>query len=311
MARSIRVPGVADIRKVDDRVTLRALGADPGLDRRFDDTGPAANRVLVGRVNEALRVDGKPLPSVAPRGDAERAQKPAGAAQAARPRRPLWDADTLAALVAAVRGERARTRSVPATQQAVGRLFNTAMSATPKASGRARSRRCGAHAQSDRVCSLLRATGKLRRSRRLLADRVNGDLAGVHGTGIADAQHGARLREDARVVARSGASGPRPTTPCKACLFAPETVLRQATAHASTVAGEVKPGTLVLLELDKISASTRDAETVFMAGTWAECPAMHFVPALYRAVWEGALRPRRRRNGHERRHLHARSSSAT
>ena len=33
----------------------------------------------------------------------------------------------------------------------------------------------------------------------------------------------------------------------------------------------------------------RDPETVFMAGTWAECPAMNFVPALYRAVWEAAL----------------------
>jgi hypothetical protein len=25
-----------------------------------------------------------------------------------------------------------------------------------------------------------------------------------------------------------------------------------------------------------------------MAGTWAECPAIAFVPALLRAVWDGA-----------------------
>ena len=44
-----------------------------------------------------------------------------------------------------------------------------------------------------------------------------------------------------------------------------------------------------LFELGRISESMRDPETVFMAGTWAECPAMNFVPALYRAVWEAAL----------------------
>src|SRR5262245_21528704 len=121
--RSIRVPGLADIRKVDDRQGLRAAAGDPNLDRRFDDAGPAPNRMLVGRVNGALRVDGKPLPSVAPRGDAERAK----GQQALRERLsggPLWEADTLAALVAAVRGETGADAIGPATQQAVGRLFS-------------------------------------------------------------------------------------------------------------------------------------------------------------------------------------------
>src|SRR5205807_1842273 len=75
----------------------------------------------------------------------------------------------------------------------------------------------------------------------------------------------------------------------KQCLFAPPTVLRQATAPGQTVAGEVRTGTLMLFALDTIRKTSPDAETVFMAGTWAECPALLFVPALYRAVWDGAV----------------------
>ena len=35
--------------------------------------------------------------------------------------------------------------------------------------------------------------------------------------------------------------------------------------------------------------AARNAEAVFMAGTWAECPAGAFVAALMRAVWVGAI----------------------
>jgi hypothetical protein len=45
----------------------------------------------------------------------------------------------------------------------------------------------------------------------------------------------------------------------------------------------------VLLELEKAREASPDAVTVFMAGTWAECPAGAFVAALLRAVWDGAL----------------------
>jgi len=85
--------------------------------------------------------------------------------------------------------------------------------------------------------------------------------------------------------------GPRPSTDeaVKRCMFAPPTVLRQATARGQSVAGEMRKGTLLLFELETIRATSPDAESVFMAGTWAECPALLFVPALYRAVWDGAI----------------------
>jgi hypothetical protein len=57
----------------------------------------------------------------------------------------------------------------------------------------------------------------------------------------------------------------------------------------ATIAGEVRPGTLVVLELDAARARTPGRDVELMTGTWAQCPAAAFVPALLRAVWERAV----------------------
>jgi len=134
---------------------------------------------------------------------------------------------------------------------------------------------------------MLHLSGRLARSRRLLARRVAGDLAAVHGTGVA-VHNMVRGFETMRELWRAQ---PRPAVDevLRASLFAPKTVLRQATAPGGTVVGEVRPGTLVLVELDKLRERSPDAEAVFMAGTWAECPAAAFVAALMRATWDGAI----------------------
>src|SRR5262249_59328413 len=96
--------------------------------------GPLINRILVQRIRSVLRIDGMPLPSVAPRGDAQRSRAqdmlrrrldPAGGT-------PLWDEETIAGLVGAVRRVPGAPALGPATQQAVGRLFATDYKASPK-----------------------------------------------------------------------------------------------------------------------------------------------------------------------------------
>jgi len=93
------------------------------LDRRFEKRGPLVNRLLMGTVTGALQVDGKPLPP------SRRAETRARHEQQALRQRldpaikPLWDADTLAALVAAVSGRASADTIGLAAQQAVGRLF--------------------------------------------------------------------------------------------------------------------------------------------------------------------------------------------
>jgi hypothetical protein len=287
MARSVRIPWLIDLKRVDDKIELRALSADQGLDRRFEARGPLINRMLINRVNGALRFDGKPLPAVAPRNDADRANSQ----QALRKRLdggPHWDRETVAALVGAVRGKSAAGTIGPAAQQAVGRLFDPAYVGDAESFAAARDLDDAVRTRNPLRWIMLHLTGRLRRSRRLLSDRVKGDLAGVHGSGIA-VHNMVRGFEMMREL--WSAPGPRPSADAAVtrCLFAPATVLRQATARASTTAGEVRPGTLVLYQLGAMRERTPDAETVFMAGTWAECPAMNFVPGLLRAVWQGAV----------------------
>jgi hypothetical protein len=285
--RSIRIPFLIDLKRADTEPDIRALVPDHRLDRDFLSRGPLVNRMLVGRIDEALRVDGKPLPSVAPRGDPERARSQAALHARLDPAKgPLWDDETLGRLVGAVRGS-AGADIGPAAQQAVGRLFDKHYVGDADSFQAAKDLDDAVHAVNPVRLFMLKRLGQLRRSRRLLTERVNGDLAGVHGTGIA-VHNIVRGLEHMRELWRRA---PRPSADevVRACLFAPKTVLRQATGKGGTIAGDVRPGTLVLLELEKARGVSPSAETVFMAGTWAECPAGAFVAALIRAVWEGAL----------------------
>jgi hypothetical protein len=288
MARSIRIPFIADLKKVSSQAEVRALAANADLDRRFETCGPLINRVLMRTITGNLQLDGKPLPAVAPRGDAFRAKDQKELRRRLDPaQRPLWDDETLAALVAAVTGRADADVIGPAAQQAVGRLFVPTYVGDAESFAAARDLDDAVHSRNPIRRLLLHATGRLRRSRRLLAARVGGDLAGVHGTGIA-VHNMVRGFQAMRELFRRG-ERPGADEVVKRCLFAPPTVVRQATAPGQNIAGEMRKGTVMLFELDKIRQTHPDAETVFMAGNWAECPALLFVPALYRAVWDGAI----------------------
>ena len=289
MSRSIRIPGLVDLKKIEDKGELAALAGDARLDRRFASLGPLVNRLLVGRVRGALQVHGKLLPAVLPRGDAERASTQAALRARLDPTAgPLWDEATLTGLVAAIREDAGAPAIGPAAQQAVGRLFAPAYVGDTESFAAAKDLDDAVHTRNPLRSIALNITGRLRRSRALLAQRVNGNTSGVHATGIA-VHNLVRGFERMRELWRSGAPRPTPDEAARRCLFAPETVLRQATERGDTAAGEVRPGTLVLFELDELRAREATPDVVFMAGTWAECPAAGFVPALLRAVWEQAL----------------------
>jgi hypothetical protein len=289
MGKSIHIPGLVDIKTVDDKADVATLSLDERLDRRFEPRGPLINRFLMRRIRGALTLDGKRLPAVAPRGDAERA-----ATQVALRRRldpangALWDHATVAELVAAVRGEDGAGEIGPAAQQAVGRLFAPDYVGDAASWQAAKDLDDAVRTRNPLRSLQLHLTGRLRRSRNLLARRVNGDLAGVHGTGIA-VHNLVRGFTTMRDLWRKGRPRTSADEAVGRCLYAPETVVRQATTKGGTLAGEVRPGTLLLYQLDTIRAHAPGADAVFMAGTWAECPAVAFVPALLRIVWERAV----------------------
>jgi predicted nucleic acid-binding protein len=284
---SIRIPFLIDIKRVDTKPDVRAVANDQTLDRDFKVQGPLVNRVLIARLNDALRFDGKPLSAVTPRGDAERARRQAALHARLDPAKAsLWDDATLARLVAAVRGPSGDDIG-PAAQQAVGRLFDANYVADAESFRAAQDLDNAARTPNPFQWLVLRLTGRLRRAKRLLREKVNGDLDGVHGTGVAvhNIVRGlVTMRELWRKQPR-----PLPDDAVRACLYAPRIVLREATVQAETAVGDVRPGTLVLVELDKLRAVSPDAESVFMADTWAECPAAAFVVMLLRAIWIAAI----------------------
>jgi hypothetical protein len=289
MVRSIHIPGLVDIKKVDDKADIRTLSLDERLDRRFEPRGPLLNRFLMRRIRGALTLDGKPLSAVAPRGDAERAGDQAALRQRLDPANgKLWDEATVAALVAAVRDEPGAPEIGPSAQQAVGRLFAFNYIGDAASWQAAKDLDDAVRTRNPLRSLQLHITGRLRRSRKLLARRVNGDLAGTHATGIA-VHNLVRGFTAMRDLWRKGRPRPSADEAVGRCLFAPQMVLRQATVRGGTLAGEVRPGTLLMYQLDTIRTHAPGADAVFMAGTWAECPAVAFVPALLRVVWERAV----------------------
>jgi hypothetical protein len=292
MGRSLRIPGLIDLVQADARPDIRGLADDARLDRRFELRGPLINRLLVLRIRSVLRLAGAPLPSVAPRDDAGRMRAQEELRRRLDPAagKPLWDEETIAALVGAVQGAPSAPPLAPAAQQAVGRLFAADYKASPQSWAAAGVLDTAVHTRNPLQAAFLHLSGRLQRSRRLLADLVHGDLAGVHATGIA-VHNLVRGFERMRELWKE----PRWRSPAavdavvEQCVFAPPSVLRQATMPGATVSGAVRPGTLVVLELQaaRDRAAGRDVE--FMVGNWAQCPAAAFVPALLQAVWKRAI----------------------
>ena len=90
-------------------------------------------------------------------------------------------------------------------------------------------------------------------------------------------------------------------------VVAPRQVVRQPTVAGSSSAGAFTADTLVLLGLEKANKADPGYDTAFMDGTWSECPARRWVPALYAAIWRRALAGRRKRGRRDgqRRDLYA------
>jgi hypothetical protein len=292
MGRSLRIPGLIDLVQADARADIRGLADDARLDRKFEPRGPLINRLLVLRIRSVLRLAGVPLPSVAPRDDAQRTRVQEELHRRLDPvaGKPLWDEETIAALVGAVRGAPGAPQLAPAAQQAVGRLFAADYKASPQSWAAAGVLDAAVHTRNPLQAAFLHLSGRLRRSRRLLADLVHGDLAGVHATGIA-VHNLVRGFERMRELWKE----PRWRSPAavdavvEQCVFAPPSVLRQAAMPGATVCGAVRAGTLVVLELGAARERAASREVEFMQGNWAQCPAAAFVPALLQAVWKRAI----------------------
>jgi hypothetical protein len=284
----IRIPGIVDVVVATDRDAIRSAADSPLLDRQFVSAGPPINRLLLSRVRRALTVDGKRLPSITSRDDRERS-----AGQAALQERlnelsedKIADNETLQAIVDAIRRKSDGTSIAIAAQQAAGRWFVADYVADAQSWQAACDLHAAVSSKNIPYVLYLFVSGKLRQAQRTLGERAKDDRTAIHATGIAvhnlvrgfttmqqiwrgeNTRH--RLSDDA-VLGR--------------CLFAPENVLRQAAAKGASGAGDVEPGTLVILSLETARARDPGDDISFLSQSWSHCPAGMAVVRLFRAVW--------------------------
>lgn len=291
MGRLLRIPFLVDLIRTADPAEIRAFAKDERLDRNFSGRGPLLNRILTHKVRSLLAVKGVPLPAVAPRGDEQRARTQAQLqleldAAAAR----LVDDDSVTDLARAVRGLEDAPILEHAVQQAIGRLFAKDYRATEQSWAAAQLLDRAVHSMNPLAAIFWRITGRIAQAQDLLAEMVHHDRAAVHATGIAvhNLVSGFRIMRD--LFAHPNAPDPAAGDWVVArCLKAPESALREAGIEASAGADEIRPGTLVVLDLRAAQQHDAGPEIVFMRGSWSQCPAAAWVPALIRAVWERAL----------------------
>jgi hypothetical protein len=288
MARRMRIRGIIDVVRLDDPAEIAAVAEDPRLDRHFAATGPLLNRWIAHRVRGVLHVNGTPLPSVAPRASAQRADRQA--ALAARLEHVLAGgppaAEHIAVFADYVRGERSEAALGPAAQDAIGHLFVSDYGASAETWRAA----CIFDA-APRNLNPLRAivwklTDAVARSRRVLAQAVRDDPAGVHATGIAVHSVIRSLRA-MRELWREAGERPAADVAVARSLRAPEAVLRQWVAPSATRIGQLPAGALTVFQLD--AARQREPDVAFMAKSWSRCPATAWTGALLQAVWERAV----------------------
>jgi hypothetical protein len=273
----LSIPGLVDLLTVSDPATIRALADSPDLDRK-DTGGPLAVRFLRGRLARALNSPKGPLPSALPRDSAERIalraelyQKLAVPDLDARLAGAVTDA---ACYVAAGEGSAGIV-----TQTLFGRIFVadfTADSHTWRAA--LVLSRALALPSFQSLADVL--SGRVTGAQAALSRAMQGDRNGVHAIGVAVhnfAETLTRMRDLDKSTHENEALAKT--------LVAPERVARQGASVAETVAGRVRPGTFVVLEVGSAASRTLDPRVGFLSEAWSGCPAHTLVPKLASRIW--------------------------
>lgn len=288
----IAIPGLVDVLPVDDAATIAAIAGDRRFDRQYVQRGPLLNRIILGRIRSILTLGGVPLPPVVEHGSV----RPAPSQRATQARLDALVAAGLTGpdideLAAYVRGEGGTKHGGMLAQQAVGQLFDPNYRADAESWSAALVLR-DAPSSFNPVKRLLWAlTGQIEKARTLLAEKVNQDPTGLHGTGVAIHNLADAFMRMRALYADPASRGQHSVAAAvAAAMVVPTQVLRQPMVVGTCPAGSFTENTLVLLQLKKANARMPGYDTAFMAGSWSACPAQGWVPALLAAVWRGAIR---------------------
>jgi len=286
--KKTRIPGWIDVIKVDRPDEIDEMTRNPQIDRRFTSLSPVINGLLLGHVLAALCFRGQRFPTMSPRECPARARK----------QELLWVSlnreapslklgpDQLENLAVWLRGTGNELELGMLVQQIVGRSFSDTYTATSESWSAALALDAAPRKNNPFTLLVWWLTGRVRKAKTLLASKVNGDLAGIHGTGVAlhnivkSFQHMSSLYSNLSL--RSSLS---PEEVSRQCLFAPASILRQATGAGDLAGCPFRKGTLFVAALSEARKKSGSEEVVFLRNSWSRCPAEQWVPALLEGVW--------------------------
>jgi len=287
-----RIPGLVDRIDVNDPIEISAILADPSADRVFHTPTALVNWFLLKRSLSALSFQGKRFPTMTSR----------AVHASSRERDDLWN--TLQARIPAIRqgpaeleplakwiaGSGDETELGIITQQVLGSLFSNNFRATVETWHAAQILVAAPRLSNLPKLLWWTVSGKVRRTKSLLAAMVHEDLSAVNAIGIAvhnvvkGLKHMRSLYSDERLRGTL-----RSQEAAKQCLFAPISVFRQATAAGNINGCPFSRATLFVLNIGIASKSERgDHHMVFLQDTWSGCPAAEWVPAMLEGVWRRA-----------------------
>jgi hypothetical protein len=285
--KRLRIPGIANIYKVDKPEEIHALAQDPCIDRKFGLRTCPFNWLLLKRSLAVLSFMGRRFPTMTCQDSQERQIQQQALAKSLHERAASirLGPEELEPLSRWVRGEGPESQVGALSQQLLGRLFLPEFVATDESWGAAKVLVAAPRSWKFKVFWWF-ATGKVRRSKRLLAHMVNGDLSAVNAIGIAVHNVVKGLRHMRSLYADSAIrSSLSPTLAARQCLFAPVSLYRQATDAGQLGDCPFPKNSLFVLETGQASQREEGRSLVFMDDTWSRCPAADWVPAMLEGLW--------------------------
>jgi hypothetical protein len=285
-------PGISDVVVVTDPGEIRTVSNEARFDRDFAGHAPIRNMLRVRKMLRIFSVNGRLFPTMLPRTDPIRAAAQDELwlrlnARAEEVRRGPAELEPLAEWV---RGSGTAKDIGLLVQQSVGRLFVETFTATDESWAAACLVLEAASSSSFLKMLGWRISGKLEKAKALLASMVNGDLAAVNGIGVA-LHHIVDGLHKMRQLAADPTLRSSITTDAAVdeCLFAPDTVVRQAKTDGEVSGCPFKRGSLFILGLGSASKGAANRDLVFLSQRWSRCPAEKWVPALLQGVWTRVL----------------------
>jgi hypothetical protein len=282
---------LVDLFEVSDPNEIKTLARDPRLDRNFETPTCPLNWLLLKRSLTVLSFRGRRFPTMRSRDDSGRAH-----AQQA-----LWNTlseqatsvstgpDELEAVAQWVKGVGSDAELGILTQQLLGRLFSSPFLATDKSWAAAEILVAAPRSRNYPKMAWWLLSGKVRRSKSLLAKMVNGNLSAVNAIGIAVHNVVRSLRKMRLLYADSDTrSNLSAQAAAELCLFAPVSVYRQAKVAGEFGGCPFRRHSLFVLAIGEASQQTHDPSLVFMEESWSRCPANVWVPAMLEGTWRRA-----------------------